>query len=475
MPTELAIVELLLSPDNLQAWTRVNPAVAPETVSEQNLMGLLTAQSIVIDETVQPRIQALVEQLRRGEFPKKDILLVEGLKPVPGEDGVVEWSEHCRPQPQGQADEVVDHYARTSIISVSAGDLICTVTPPTEGTPGHDIFGQGLAAKKGQRAPMQFGEGIVRESGANRMIAKIGGRVNLLGQRVWITPLLVINSDVDFQAGNVNFDGDVLVCGHVLDLFTVKCTKGIVVQGLIEAAKIEAGGDLVCGGGIAGKEKAELTVGGQVKTRFIDNAIVKARGDIFIQREAVNSTITTMSHLETPGAITACTVDARTGIEAALIGSSAGVRTSLVVGFDRETQRRMARLEREMIDLVDKTKTDRGKLDTALQRQKALPDSQKGRLMQLLTTVKEDMNKAAELKKEQQSLQDDLKANRNACIKVSRMIREGTTLQIGKAVTTLKTSLQGPIKLVNRRVDGAERIAACTNDGHLITLESTEV
>jgi hypothetical protein len=72
-------------------------------------------------------------------------------------------------------------------------------------------------------------------------------------------------------------------------------------------------------------------------------------------------------------------------------------------------------------------------------------------------------------------LQEKVKASREATIQVSRMIREGTTVQLGRAMTTLKMSLQGPVRLMNRRVDGVERIAAAEGAGREVLLESSEV
>ncbi len=478
MANEAVMTEVVIGPDKLRAWVRVNAVGDREAYSEQNLRAALEAYEVVVDEGVQKRIAALAARVRAGEVPTEDVVLAEGVAAVNGKDGIVEWMPECDPAKQtasGEAGDMVNHYARSNIVSVSAGAVICTVAPPTEGQAGRNICGREIPQRKGRRVALQFGDSVEQDNNSHQVRAKIGGRLNVVQQRVWISPLLTVARNVDFQVGNVNFDGDVLVGGNVLDLFAVKCSRDLVVRGVIEAARIEVGGELVAGGGVAGKEKAVVTVGGGVKARFVDNATLTAGGDVFVQKEAVNAKIVTAGRVVTPGALTASTVEARNGVEAAMIGSATGQRTTVVVGYDRPTQRRLGQLEREMEELGERMKSDRAKLDSMLKRQATLPEGQRGRLTTLLVAVKEEMEKMAVMETEQKTLQETVKASREATIQVSRMIREGTTVQLGRAATTLKMSLQGPVRLMNRRVDGMERIAAAEGEGREVMLESAEV
>lgn len=395
MANEAVMTELVIGPDKLLALVRVNAEGDREAYSELSLRAALEAQGVVVDEAVQKRMAALAARVRAGEVPTEEVVLAEGVAAVNGTDGGVDWSPDCDPErpSSGEAGDVVNHYARSSIVSVTAGAVICTVRPPTEGQAGRNIYGREIPQRKGRRVPLEFGESLELSDKTHQVTAKIGGRLNLAKQRVWISPLLTVGRNVDFQVGNVNFDGDVLVGGNVLDLFAVKCSRDLVVRGVIEAARIEVGGNLVAGGGVAGKEKAEVTVGGEVKARFVDNATLTAGGDIFLQKEAVNAKIVTAGRVVTPGVLMASTVEACNGIEAAAVGSATGLRTTLVVGYDRPTQKRLNQLEREMEELGERMKADRMKLDSMLKRQATLPEGQKGRLTALLVAVKEEMGK----------------------------------------------------------------------------------
>ncbi|NIA21942.1 MAG: DUF342 domain-containing protein [Anaerolineaceae bacterium] len=291
----------------------------------------------------------------------------------------------------------------------------------------------------------------------------------------WISPLLIINRNVDFICGSINFDGDVMIRGNVLDLFSVKATGNIVVRGLIEGAQVEAGGNLVAGGGIAGKEKAVIRVGGKLKARFLDNATVTGAAEVYVQKEILNSKVSISGRLTTPGTISGCTIEACRGIEAGIVGSPSGVVTTLVVGYDREIQKQSARLETKTGKLQRAIAVDRTRLEPLLKRRSNLSKLLKNRLVRILTRVKEKMAKADQLEQEKLRLQEQVRANRAASIAVSRIVREGTTIQIGKASLTLSDTLRGPLKLVAHKIDGRNHIAAMTRNKGRVVLDACTV
>jgi uncharacterized protein (DUF342 family) len=478
MTQEAGLLQLVVSPDNLRVWGRLCRDGNPEAITEGFIIKLLVDQGIELTDQARSNIAALVERIKGGNLPDDDVLLAEGLPPKAGEDGWIEWAPECDPertQPAEGEDEV-DYYARSDIVSVSAGALICTIHPPTLGEPGRDIYGREVPPTRGRRPPITFGESISHDEGdPNRMFARISGRLNVMASRAWITPLLVVNRNVDFACGNIDFDGDVLVRGNVLDLFSVKATRCIVVRGLIEGAQVEAGQTLVAVGGIAGKEKAIVRCGGTVKARFADNATVETASDVYIQREIVNSKVITAGRLITPGTITGCVVEACQGVRASVVGSRSGIRTTLVIGYDKQAQSRLSRLEQELSSAEDSVAQDRAKLEPLLKRKDDLTDLSKSRLVKLLNQVKRQTAEIEEMQRMRQQLKDHLRKNRDASIRITQLIREGTTIQIGRATITLRQSLRGPLSLMCQRIDDVEKIVATSEGGSLIVLDSCVV
>lgn len=478
MAKDRGLIELVISSDNMQLLGRIDPSGDMDLVSEVRLLEMLSAHSIEPTEDLTRRVSCLVTRLKKGDFPTEDVVLAEGVPPEPGEDGYIVWAEGCDPDHVHVPDDdsEIDHYARSDIVSVSAGEPVCTIVHPTRGRPGRDIYGREAPSRKGRRHSMVLGESITHDpDNPTRMIALKSGRLNIAGRHIWISPLLIINRNVDFICGSIDFDGDVMIRGNVLDLFSVKATGNIVVRGLIEGARVEAGGNLVAVGGIAGKEKAVIKVEGKLKARFADNATVTGGTEIFILREILNSKVSTPGRLVTPGTVAGCTIEACRGIQAAVVGAPSGVRTTLGVGFDRETQKKLARMELEMTELQGVIGQGRKNLEPLLRRNSKLSKLLKNRMVRFLTSIREQMARVEELEQEKLRLQELIRTNRNATIKVSQIICEGTTVRIGKASLTLRDSLRGPLILLAHKVDGQDRVAATSRNRAIVVLDACAV
>jgi uncharacterized protein len=483
MPTDVGLVDIIISGGSMKARGRLNPDADFSGWSEEALLESLSAHAIEITDEARDRVRLLVERVASGDFPAEDILLVEGQPPEPGVDGRVEWAPDRNPMESfyrrndsdGDADEadaVIDHYSRTSIISVSENDLLCTIIPPVEGAPGRDIYGKDVPPPKPRKASLRAGQRVALDEATGKMTATTSGRVQQVGNRLYINPLLTIAGDVDFEVGNIDFDGDVLIRGNVLDRFSIKCTRGLAVRGMIEAARIECGGDLIVSGGIAGKQKAVITSGGKVVAHFIDNATVTAADDVMVKREMVNSTVVCQRNVITPGAITACRIEASGGVEATVIGSSSGVRTELTVGGSREAFRRLGRADRDIAALEERIRQQRIQLEPLLKRKAELAQFQKSMMAKLLKEIKAGMEQLEKLKAAKDELQQSIDSTSSASVQVARMIHEGTTVQIGEAVVTLRDTLRGPLRLIPHTIDGQQRIVASGSEGGIVVLES---
>jgi len=60
---------------------------------------------------------------------------------------------------------------------------------------------------------------------------------------------------VDFVTGNIFFNGNVVVCGTVLDGFEIKADGDIIVSKIVESATLTAGRDVIVKGGVLGRGK----------------------------------------------------------------------------------------------------------------------------------------------------------------------------------------------------------------------------
>ena len=125
------------------------------------------------------------------------------------------------------------------------------------------------------------------------------------------------------------------------------------VRGVIEAAEINAGGQVTVAKGINGMEKGKIKAGHSVLAKYINSAEVESGG--MIQSELVlNSKISAKDSIIVQGRkgfITGGVARAGNKIEAKTIGSDMGAATSVEVGIDPALKARKAKLLKENDEL----------------------------------------------------------------------------------------------------------------------------
>ena len=233
-----------------------------------------------------------------GGKPAKAIV-AKGSAPLNGVDCHFEWSAKiCERVEKGGK---LSHYlGRIDKRVVKAGDAIGRVVRETAGRDGADVFGKPLKARNGR--PASFKTGVnVRDNGGT-FYAEKDGLVRGDKGRIQVDEVYIVDKNLDFETGNVDFTGTVIVKGGVLDLFTVKAGGAIQVGGLVEAATLVAGGDVEVTGGIAGKKKGVIRAKGSVTAKFLLNAEVYARGDVVVETQSITSKVMTLQSFKAPAA-----------------------------------------------------------------------------------------------------------------------------------------------------------------------------
>ena len=92
--------------------------------------------------------------------------------------------------------------------------------------------------------------------------------------------LLEIRDDVGVKTGNIDFSGKIVINGNVTNGYSINSDDEIVINGIVEGAVISTKGNLFINGGIQGHDKAQITVGGNMISKFINNAHITCHGNI---------------------------------------------------------------------------------------------------------------------------------------------------------------------------------------------------
>ncbi|MCU0822209.1 MAG: FapA family protein [Spirochaetes bacterium] len=189
-------------------------------------------------------------------------------------------------------DGSIDFKEVSSVIDVKKGQEILRRIPAVPTEDGYDIFGESVPANVKETDGFQRGANIV-QSGHDESIyvSSINGCLEVKKKIISISPIAIIKGDVDYNSGNIDFDGSVQINGSVLSGFSVKAKDNIIVGKNVEDANLEAGGDVRIKLGIGGKGTTTVLAGGMVRAKFVINSTIEAVKEIVIEDSIINSNV----------------------------------------------------------------------------------------------------------------------------------------------------------------------------------------
>ena len=129
------------------------------------------------------------------------------------------------------------------------------------------------------------GNNVVLSETEDEIYSKCDGQAAFRSGKVTVDNVYIVQGDVDVTTGNVAFNGDIVVNGNVRTGFTVRAKGNIEINGVVEAAKIEAGKNVLIRDGVQGNKRAYIIAGGDVTAKFIESATVFAEG--FIEANSI--------------------------------------------------------------------------------------------------------------------------------------------------------------------------------------------
>ncbi len=163
------------------------------------------------------------------------------------------------------------------------------------------------------------------------LYSKIDGYAFWEEDKIHVDNVYHIKGDVDYSVGNVKFNGKVLIDGDVRSGFCVEAKDSIYVKGNIEAAELYSeNGNIICRSGVLGKGQAKIYAGGNFHCRFVQDASISAKEDVFIEHYSINSHISAGGLVlltQNEGLIRGGRIFAKDGIKAIRIGSDQYIPT----------------------------------------------------------------------------------------------------------------------------------------------------
>lgn len=336
---------IYVSKNRMAAWAFILPPYGEGKSLSRSQLDKTLEENSVCEGIDGEALDRIVEE--RPYF--RLVLIARGTPAIPGEDGyVIENFAKEREKSFAMDDRgKLDYKTQNSIQGVREGEVLCQIVAPTQGTDGVNIQGDVLKAKAGKEAKVLVGRNTELNEDKTQLVSKMDGQLKFQGGRFNVDPQLDVSGDVNYDVGNIDFYGDVRITGDVREGFTVRSAGSVIVDGLVEAATIEADGDVIIQNGIAGDERAVIRAGGTVKAAYMESCTVYAGKEVYANN-IIGSNIYCDEKIIVKsgrGTIIGGRHVAGKKIEATTIGCRAERPTELVVGETPNIQKKKEDLQ----------------------------------------------------------------------------------------------------------------------------------
>jgi uncharacterized protein (DUF342 family) len=480
-------LRVVISDDRLQAWLLLTDRLSPQFVppTEAGIQAALTAARIALTDDAQQHIAELLGIIAGGggdgaaEIPEK-FLIATGRAAQEAVDGRFEWYPdfHVTP-PDVDSDERIDYYSRCSIITVNAETAVGRLHPPVDGANGVDVHGADVRPRKPRGLRIELGNGLTTApADPQEIVTTVAGRVVLNHHKLRVEEVLQVPGDVDFDTGNIESTVNIEIRGAVRANFRVHTTKSLVAGGTIEAAQVEADGDVTCLKGLVGNQgKGLVRAGGIVTARFINEANVTATGGIRVARSMVGAQVHTDGDLLIEnGAVLGGNTYARQGITARTLGSDACVRTAVAVGIHPRQALQLREIDERIKEWQKLTDQIRARVQPLLAQLKRLTPAQRERATELLSKADELELQIGDAQTQRQALLDQMATPEPPRVIVNREIYPGVRIAIGLREVVFDKLNHGPLVIEERKVSGATEIVAVSRrTGSVTVLRAREL
>ncbi|WFA08418.1 FapA family protein [Tissierella sp. Yu-01] len=375
----------------------------------------------------------------------KDIIIARGTEPTSGKDATYEilFKTEKDFRPKEKEDGTVDFHNLEIVENIKKNQVLCTITPATEGIDGISITGEKIPSVPGKPIPNLLGKNTKLNEDETAILSTIDGQVDFIARKIHVNETLFIKGNVDISTGNIKAIGNIIIKGSVSPGFVVEAKGNIEVDGTISSATLKAGGNIILRRGVVG---SKLHCEGDFTSKFIENSNVFVKGDIKAAY-IMNSNIKCGKTLQTMGSkskIVGGTCIAGENIQTRFIGSSAAVRTFLEIGTDSNNIEKQQKLLKEIPLLENKLNSLKSLISLLQQYDTAnrLTPDKKRMYEDALYSYKEVNSLLINGKQELQQIDESVKAKGYGRIICTDTVFPGTSIKIGPFQMKVRDSMQ---------------------------------
>ena len=403
----------------------------------------------------------IIAKMVESDRPMPNVVIAEGIQPGIGEKARLET--YVKPNKRTEAlkreDGSTDYKDLGEVSSVIKDQKLYRKIPSQLGNPGMDVLGNEIPGLPGKDFKLATGPGTaIDKDDPDLVVAAKAGEVLIVGGIMQIAEVHTVKGDVDYETGNVNYKGSVVIGGAVKSGFSVEADGNIEIHGNVQDAEVVSKNDVIVKGGCAGAGNGKIRAGGDISIKFVENQTLTANRDIIIDGNSYHAKMFAGRSILGKGhksMIVGGSCEAKLSIETAQLGSVACVSTIIKVGIDPKMAERIKQTD----DEIGKTKDSQDKIEKSVIFLYKMKIDGKGKLppdkAQLLAKLEDLKNTLPEkleaLEKYKTKLLEDQKEVQNSYVIATGAVYPKVKVYIGSQHISIDDNL-GPSQF--RLVEG---------------------
>ena len=423
-----------ISNDKMKAVARVYAASAEgkQISGKEDFLARLTGAGVR-----HGILESAIDEWLKHRCYCTDILVAEGVPAEESRNASIEYTFNVDHEFRPNIDENgnIDFHQLNQINHVTAGDTLAILTPAYEGKNGKNVQGLEIMARKPVKMVLNPGANTTLSEDGCILTATASGHVETHHGKINVNNIYTVKGNIDAGTGDIDYDGTVRISGDVLAGYAVSATGDIYVDGVVEAAFLTAGGQIILSKGMHGDAKGTLKAGGNIVAKFIQACAVESGGNVtsgsilYSKVSAKNSILVSSNR----GVVSGGEFKAGTLISANVVGSPAKTSTQLEIGPDTAVLEQFQDIENILVEKRLEQRKTRQTLDIAKRRLEGIdplpPDK-----AQYLEGIEKQLSKIEielnEMMIRYNQLKDELEKSDPGRIVVKGDVYEGTRIVI---------------------------------------------
>lgn len=245
-------------------------------------------------------------------------------------------------RPQDKAGNKVDMRNLGDILCVSAGQAVAKRSAPSKGRVGYTVTNKKLQPKSGDWIAVKLGHNTkLDDKNENLIVSELAGQPKFENNVMSIDDTYVAKG-VNVGTGNIQYEGAVIVNGDVTENMQIIAKGDITINGFVESAFIQAGGDIIITQGATGKmndDDCRLIAKGSIFIQHGQGLDIQVGKDLNVKRQLAYSRVTCKGHIyigdpdNLTGNLFASKINAYGSVRAGSIGAISG--SALEIDFSQ--------------------------------------------------------------------------------------------------------------------------------------------